>query len=86
MGVNSVCCSCYITSSGEEASETAKFVELYNKWFNAMNLHRYTLGITIVFNYIQVQGIYTLIKAFKNLIRTFADVERLKSRDVFTLY
>ena len=30
---------------GEEASETAKFVEMCDKWFDAMNVHNYTQGI-----------------------------------------
>lgn len=30
---------------GEEASETAKFVEMCDKWFDAMNVHNYTQGM-----------------------------------------
>jgi len=30
---------------GEEASETAKFVEMCDKWFDALNVHNYTHGI-----------------------------------------
>ena len=56
---------------GEEASETAKFVEMCDKWFDAMNVHNYTQGIcnskdllmsAIIFK------VYALAKTFKNLI------------------
>lgn len=32
-------------TGGEVASETAKFVEMCDKWFDAMNVHNYTHGI-----------------------------------------
>ena len=32
-------------SIGEEADETARFVEMCDKWFDAMNVHNYYEGI-----------------------------------------
>ena len=56
---------------GDEASETAKFVEMCDKWFDAMNVHNYTQGILVRFSTtlhmnIIIFKVYTLAKTFKD--------------------
>ena len=75
---------------GDEASETAKFVEMCDKWFDAMNVHNYTQGILVskIFNnltheYNYIQGIRTR-KDFQRPY-TSADDERLKLNIFYTI-
>ena len=54
---------------GDEASETAKFVEMCDKWFDAMNVHNYTQCILVskIFNNLTHEcKVYALAKTFKD--------------------